>query len=153
MGRETFLLPVTWTDDGWPVILPPGQRVLLVGKSPNGVEVRSSEATLFSGSFTWRDDFNQKDLSLEWIMLREPREPWWNVNTTDSKLELAPRSGKLAGAGNPSYLGRRVRHATYCATLAVDVPQDEGIPGRMAISFILLSVYRITLAAAFEILQ
>jgi xylan 1,4-beta-xylosidase len=26
-GRETFLLPVRWTDDGWPQILPPGERV------------------------------------------------------------------------------------------------------------------------------
>lgn len=37
MGRETFLLPVTWTDDDWPLILPQGQRVPLVGRSPNGV--------------------------------------------------------------------------------------------------------------------
>jgi alpha-N-arabinofuranosidase len=66
-------------------------------------------------------------------MLREPWEPWWNVNTTDGKLELIPCSEKLTGAGNPSYLGRRVRHATYCATLAVDVPQDEEVSAGMAL--------------------
>jgi alpha-N-arabinofuranosidase len=132
MGRETFLLPVTWTDDDWPIILPPGQRVPLVGKSPDGVEVRSSAAPL-NGSFTWRDDFWQKDLSLEWIMLREPRETWWSVNTTAGRLELTPRSEKLTGAGNPSYLGRRVRHATYTATLSVDVPGDEGVSAGLAL--------------------
>lgn len=76
MGRETFLLPVTWTEDDWPVILHPGQHVPLVCKSPNGVEVRSSETAQFNGSFIWRDDFLQEDLSLEWIMLREPGEAW-----------------------------------------------------------------------------
>jgi alpha-N-arabinofuranosidase len=35
-GRETFLLPVKWTDDGWPVILPPGERVPYVVPAPVG---------------------------------------------------------------------------------------------------------------------
>jgi len=35
-GRETFLLPVKWTDDGWPLILPPGERVPYVVKAPSG---------------------------------------------------------------------------------------------------------------------
>lgn len=99
----------------------------MVGKSPNGVEVRSSETAQFNGSFIWRDDFMQEDLSLEWIMLREPGEAWWNVSTKDGKLELTARSEKLTGTGNPSYLGRRVRHDTYTATLALDVPQNEGV--------------------------
>jgi alpha-N-arabinofuranosidase len=33
-GRETFLLPVTWTDDGWPQILPPGERVPYAVSAP-----------------------------------------------------------------------------------------------------------------------
>ncbi len=126
MGRETFLLPVNWTDDDWPIILPPGERVPLVSKSPNGVEIQASDAPL-NGSFTWSDDFKQKDLSLEWIMLREPEEEWWNVNTTTERLELTPRSETLRGSGNPSFLGRRVRHAKYMAALSVGIPKNEGI--------------------------
>ena len=34
LGRETFLLPVTWKD-GWPVILPRGERVPMVAKRPD----------------------------------------------------------------------------------------------------------------------
>ena len=132
MGRETFLLPVTWTEDGWPIILPSGQRVPLVGKSPADT-IQSSESVPFSGSFTWRDEFNKKKLSLEWIMLREPEEEWWKINSEANKLELLPRFEKLYGTGNSSYLGRRVRHADYTATLGVQVPKEEGVSAGMAL--------------------
>src|SRR4029077_20000765 len=70
MGRETFMLPVKWTDDGWPTILPPGERVPLVGKTPGKASVRPSEALPLNGNFTWRDDFKEATLSSAWIMLR-----------------------------------------------------------------------------------
>lgn len=133
MGRETFLLPVTWTEDDWPVILPAGQRVPLVEKSPGGAVVQPSQSTPLNGSFTWHDNFDEKDLSLEWIMLREPDKQWWKVNPKAGKLELLPRSEKLYGTGNPSYLGRRVRHADYTATLTVEVPKEEGLSAGLAL--------------------
>lgn len=133
MGRETFLLPVTWTDDDWPVILPAGERVALVGKSPDGVKIQDSSTAPLNGSFTWSDDFQQKDLSLEWIMLREPQDVWWKVNTEEGYLELTPRSEALTGNGNPSYLGRRVRHPVYTATLSAGVPQNEGVSAGLAL--------------------
>lgn len=133
MGRETFLLPVTWTDDEWPVILPPGQRVPLVEKAPNDAVVRASGSTPLNGSFTWRDDFREKDLSLEWIMLREPDKQWWKVDSQAGKLKLSPQSEKLSGSGNPSYLGRRVRHAVYTAALTVEVPEEPGVSAGMAL--------------------
>ena len=133
MGRETFLLPVTWTEDDWPVILPAGQRVPLVEKAPKDAVVRSSQSTLFNGNFTWREDFKCKDLSLEWIMLREPSKDWWSIDQTAGKLELTPQSEKLYGSGNPSYLGRRVRHATYSAALTVEVPKDVGVSAGLAL--------------------
>ncbi len=133
MGRETFLLPVTWTADDWPVILPPGQRVSLVEKAPGNAVVRSSKSALFNGSFTWRDDFKDKDLSLEWIMLREPNKEWWKVDSMGGKLELTAQSEKLYGRGNPSYLGRRVCHTNYTATLAVEMPKNEGVSAGLAL--------------------
>ena len=54
-GRETFLLPVKWTDDGWPQILPPGERVPYIVKSPTAspAETASSPATVpLTGNFT-----------------------------------------------------------------------------------------------------
>ncbi len=133
MGRETFLLPVTWTEDDWPVILPAGQRVPWVERSPNGVETQSSETSRFNGNFVWCDDFQQQDLSMEWLMLREPQETWWHLDPSAGQLELTPRAVKLTDAANPSYLGRRVRHSTYTATLTLEVPRNEGVSAGLAL--------------------
>ena len=133
MGRETFLLPVTWTNDEWPTILSPAQRVPLVGKSPAGAVARPSEATPLNGTFTWRDDFDSDTLSPQWIMLREPHETWWKLNSTTGELELTPRADRLSGSGNPSYLARRVQHAQFTASLVVEAPKEPGISAGLAV--------------------
>ena len=130
MGRETFLLPVAWPENDWPMILEPGQRVPLVEKAPKGASAKPSR---LNGSFTWRDDFRQKALSLEWIMLRAPKEEWWKVDAAAGKLELTPRRETLSCAGNPTYLGRRVRHDMYSADLTVDVPKENGVSAGVAL--------------------
>jgi alpha-N-arabinofuranosidase len=135
MGRETFLLPVNWTEDGWPLILSPGERVPLTARTPNGVEARTDVPEPLNGSFSWTEDFEDENLSLEWIMVREPGETWWKVDTAGGKLALTPQAEKLTGSGNPSYLGRRVRHATYEATLALDVPKSLEVSSGLALHF------------------
>lgn len=132
MGRETFLLPITWTDDDWPVILPKDKRVPLIEKSPNNAVVQSSKSPL-NGNFTWSDDFKQKQLSLEWIMLRKPNQQWWKLDSSAGKLELTPRAEKLIGAGNPSFLGRRVRHPIYNAQINVNMPKDANVSAGLAL--------------------
>jgi xylan 1,4-beta-xylosidase len=125
MGRETFMLPVNWTDDGWPVILPKGERVPLVGKTPNGAPVQPSAAMPLNGSFAWRDDFEEAALSPLWIMLRTPKQTWWGI--ADGKLNLTPRTEQLSGRGNPSFLARRVQHSRFSASTSLEVPKESGV--------------------------
>ena len=133
MGRETFLLPVTWTADGWPVILEPGRRVPLVGCSPNGVTPIAVAATPLDGAFTWRDDFRAPTLSPLWIMLRAPHETWWQLDPARGRLLLTPGRERLSGAGNPTFLARRVQHATYAASTVLDVPGESGVSAGLAV--------------------
>jgi alpha-N-arabinofuranosidase len=133
MGRETFLLPVTWTEDDWPRILPPGERVPLVAKSPAGAVVKPSAEAPLNGSYTWRDEFTGDALSPQWIMLREPAETWWKLNDATGRLELTPRTDKLSGNGNPSYLARRVQHAKFSASLVVAPPEAPGVSAGLAV--------------------
>ncbi|HEX7631510.1 MAG TPA: glycoside hydrolase family 43 protein [Lacunisphaera sp.] len=138
-GRETFLLPVKWTDDGWPQIMPPGERVPYVAKAPGLIlqekpestertktssvsSVTSCEKGPFTGNFTWRDDFKTPQLSPLWVMLRTPREAWWAL--ADGKLHLEPRADTLSDRGNPSFLGRRVQHARFDASVQLAVPNE-----------------------------
>jgi xylan 1,4-beta-xylosidase len=140
-GRETFLLPVTWTDNGWPVILPPGQRVpytaaapragpvaglVEAGPNPGSPTPATAQAPL-NGNFTWRDDFPGAELSLLWIMLRTPRETWWSLDPSASTVRLTPRAENLSGKANPSYLARRVQHARFDASTALAIPAASGV--------------------------
>jgi alpha-N-arabinofuranosidase len=126
-GRETFLLPVTWTDDGWPLILPPGRRVPYVVASPDGVSVDPSPVAPLTGNFTWTDNFDAPALSSQWIMLRQPRETWWSLSAHPGRLTLTPRAEALAGKGNPSFLARRVQHARFEAATTLSVPAESGV--------------------------
>lgn len=128
MGRETFLAPVTWTDDGWPAILPPKERVPLVASAPGGATVHPTAVMPGpGGSFTWRDDFTTPTLSPLWLMLRTPHETWWSIDATKGRLLLTPRADTLAGTGNPSFLARRVQHVQFTAATRVEVPAEPGV--------------------------
>ncbi len=129
MGRETFLLPVEWTEDGWPTILPPGARVPLKGGTPGGVSVTADPALPLRGSFTWHDAFRSAELSPAWIMLRTPPAgaPWWSIDAAAGRMLLTPRGETLAGRSNPSYLGRRVQHAAFSASTSLVPPQATGV--------------------------
>lgn len=133
MGRETFLLPVEWTDDGWPVILPPQARVPLVCNAPGAAEVKHSKSHPLNGNFIWRDEFDRPTLSPAWIMLRAPEETWWRVDIKAGKLNLTPRTERLSGRGNPSYLGRRVQHPRFSAATELDMPVEPGVSAGLAV--------------------
>ena len=124
-GRETFLLPVTWTDDGWPRILPPGVRVPYAVNAPK-VATPDSAPFPLTGNFTWRDNFSAPRLAPQWFMLRPPTESWWHLGPPIGHLTLTPRAETLSGKGNPSMLARRLQHSRFDATVALRVP---GVPG------------------------
>jgi alpha-N-arabinofuranosidase len=136
-GRETFLLPVKWTEDGWPVILPPGERVPYTVKAPVSpsslspvLRPLSSDLPL-AGNFTWQDNFDQPALSSAWIMARAPKETWWHVG--GGHLTLAPRADRLSGKGNPSFLARRVQHAKFAASTRLEAPATTGASAGLAL--------------------
>lgn len=131
-GRETFLLPVTWTDDDWPVILPPGERVPYVVPSPKGASVVANPTQPLTGNFTWTDEFDQAALSPQWIMIRTPKENWWSLG--GGKLSLAPRADRLSGKGNPSFWGRRLQHSKFDASTKLAIPATRGTSAGLAIS-------------------
>ena len=125
MGRETFMLPVEWTDDGWPRILPAEERVPRVVKAPEGSRFGTSKPPM-TGSFDWCETFSDDELGPQWIMFREPTETWWSLN--DGALEVTPRAVNLySGTENPSYVGRRVQHNIYTAGTKLEVPADDNV--------------------------
>jgi len=125
-GRETFLLPVTWTDEGWPVILPRGQRVPLSLPSPAGARVLATE---LSGNFSWRDDFRGAAPRQEWLTLRGDA----GAAVDGGMLQLPARADRLHGLGVPAFLARRVQHGRFDAEVTLPMPAQAGVAAGIAL--------------------
>jgi xylan 1,4-beta-xylosidase len=104
LGRETFLLPVTW-GDGWPQILPAGVPVPQVHPRPPLPAARLVDRS------RWRDAFDSIRLAPDWEMIRTPTEAWYRVAEKSAGLTIQARAVSISGNGNPSFLGKRQRHA------------------------------------------
>ena len=61
-----------------------------------------------------KDDFNQQQLGLEWIMLRSPKSRWYQID--NSTLAIALRPQVLDSLVNPSFLAQRIRKHQFQAT-------------------------------------
>lgn len=113
-GRETFLLPVEWVD-GWPVILPPGERIPYRHARPNLPRDASPEIPT-TGNFTVRDEFDGPELAPYWLRIRTPRERWYDFASHPGALVLRARPHHLGRGVQPSYVGRRQQHLNASAT-------------------------------------
>jgi len=129
LGRETFLLPVTWKD-GWPVILPRGERVPLVAKRPD--LPRNPQPLPTSGPMTWSERFDAPTLPLAWMTLHPLLSAWYR--TGKDGLTLTPGAMPLGGfgatPGQPSYVAHRLQH--HHATLETTLAAFDPSPGELA---------------------
>jgi len=111
-GRETFMLPVKWVDD-FPVILENGKTLAPVIAKKDIAPKGETQ----SGNFSWRDEFNKPTLDMKWLMLRTPREQWWNIAKGKLDLEVLPRS--LSQKENPAFIAHRQQHTNFDASTSM----------------------------------
>jgi xylan 1,4-beta-xylosidase len=121
-GRETFLLPVDWTG-GWPRITRPGETIPWTNAAPR-LPPSPAPPVPTSGAFTVRDEFDGPRLPYYWMMMRNPREPWFALR--GGALELRARPVGLADSGNPSLLARRQQHVAGSATTRLRLRSSGG---------------------------
>lgn len=131
IGRETFLLPVTWKN-GWPIILPRGEKIPHVGKVPD-LPAQPSPALPMSGNFTYTDDFDGDRLAMQWIGIRTPLQPFYRVTNGALELDSGTPLGDLNGV--PAFVGRRQQHAiaTMSTTLRFTPEKDGDTAGLAAV--------------------
>lgn len=119
LGRETFLAPVSWTDDGWPII-GHGGRVETIMDSPL---VTGNPRSILA----IRDDFDDMTLNYDWTFLRNPSPGSWSLHEYPGHLMLRGTMVSLDDAGAPAFVGRRLRHMScdIAASLHFE-PKHEG---------------------------
>jgi len=113
LGRETFLLPVTWREDNWPMILEGEALVPMIQSFPEGVVDRQlEEGFMRRGNFSFVENFNSEELPMKWVFLRTPLEKWYELNAPQGGIWIEARPYHLRERNQPSFLGTRQRHHT-----------------------------------------
>jgi len=125
LGRETYLAPVTWAADGWPVVND-GKIV-----TPQ-MTVRGLPAAPWPTPAT-RTDFDPP-LGPEWTYLRNPNRSAYALDERPGWLTLRGESFGLEAAASPTWIGRRQEHLACSATTRLDfVPSREGEEAGLAV--------------------
>ncbi len=106
LGRETFLAPVTWNADGWPVIN--GGRPIELEMDAPLLPPWPQPAPVV------RDDFEDGTLGLQWNFRRNPVPGSWSLTEHPGWLRLWGMATDLDGVSPLTFIGRRQQHFTCC---------------------------------------
>ena len=122
LGRETFIMPVKWSEDGFPYMAQGDETVPFVLQR-EGV-VRDKDVTF--GNFEWRDEFNDKSLGLEWMTLRAPAADLYSLTENKGYLTLNCSEVRASEMKTPAFVTRRIQHHKFvCETGMYFNPSDE----------------------------
>jgi alpha-N-arabinofuranosidase len=127
LGRETFLSPLAWSNDGFPVFGDNG-RIALEMDSPLALEPAEQPAV--------RDDFATPELALHWNYVRNPDLSLYSSSERPGFLRLRGATHGLDDVASPTWLGRRqrafdVRAATALEFRPASEREEAGIAVRM----------------------
>ena len=109
LGRETFLMPVRWSEDGFPVFLEGEETVPPVVRRP-GTTVGDNPTF---GNFKVDDPFDGTALGLEWMTLRGPADSLYALK--DGALELRCSPARATAFKTPALVLRRLQHHAFTA--------------------------------------
>lgn len=124
LGRETYLTPIDWTDDGWPRVN--GGRMIDLQMTVPGLMSEAKVASL-TGPASVRDDFDSPDLAPQWNFRRNPDPQSWSLSTRRGHLVLRCMPATLFDVASPAFVGRRQQHFIFAVETAIDfAPAGEG---------------------------
>lgn len=99
LGRETFLAPVNWTEDGWPIA---GNKGVMMEEFPVPnlpVQKWAKESV--------RDNFDSTALRLPWNFVRNPYDNDWSLSENPGYLRLKGSKVSLREKDSPAFVARR----------------------------------------------
>jgi alpha-N-arabinofuranosidase len=113
LGRETFIMPVRWSEDGFPYMTAGDELVPRILKK-NGVK-RSENVTF--GNFEEHDDFDSVRLSDKWMTLRSPADDLLSLTENPGFLFLKFSDVKASERKTPAFVCQRIQHHKFeCST-------------------------------------
>lgn len=132
-GRETYLAPVVWNEEGWPVVNGNGtiQTVMDVNLPIQG-NLRPQSDWSLDIDFT-----KDKNLGYDWVYLRKPIPA--NYNFTEKGLVLTGNEWDLNSIEYPTFIGHRQQHISFEATAALSL--NANISGSQAGLTVFMDMY------------
>lgn len=118
IGRETFLVPARWNEDGW-LEMGEDSKVKLTMEAPQ-------LSTVEWETPAERDDFEKPELDFCWNYLRNPVEENYSLTAVPGRLRLIGSAVTLNDVDTPTFLGRRQTALECQASVSLDFdPQEE----------------------------
>ena len=118
LGRETYLAPVSWDADGWPVVN---------GGRPVGLEVAAAGLPAHPFPMPPARTAFDAPLGPEWNHLRHPTRASYSLDARPGWLTLRGGPDSLGATASPTWVGRRQQHMSCrVATLVDFVPSRDG---------------------------
>jgi beta-xylosidase len=114
LGRETYLAPVTWNEEGWPVVGSPDLELTV----PNWPLHPAPPVPV-------RDDFDDERLAPQWLSLRDRPAELITTGERPGWLSLRARGASLDDR-DVVFVGRRQQHHTCRASALVDATEGAG---------------------------
>ncbi|GAA0136729.1 glycoside hydrolase family 43 protein [Paenibacillus sp. YSY-4.3] len=132
LGRETFLAPVQWTEDGWPVVDNNEGTVRLEMAAEGAVIPLPSSASAVEPY--WRDDFADAQLGNRWTFLLAAQEEQALLGMRHGYVALKGNALALRDIGPALFLGVRQQHRIVTVTTELQfAPQQEGEEAGIAV--------------------
>ena len=124
LGRETFLLPVRWSEDGFPYFLEGEETVPLIVRRP-GAQVEENPTF---GNFVVEDSFAGDKLDQAWMTLRGPADGLYALK--GGALELTCSPMRATRFETPALILRRLQHHAFTASTRMRfVPEGSEAAG------------------------
>lgn len=111
-GRETFLAPVKWDENGWPVVNGNG-AISLDMNVPTLPQVPVAEKPV-------RTEFDAQKLGLEWNYIGAPRTENYSLTERSGWLRLHASPVSINSNDSPAWVGRRQQQIDFESTVKLD---------------------------------
>lgn len=112
MGRETFLAPVRWDKDAWPVVNGNG-TIQLEMDCPTLPQVPMPEEIAL-------DHFDRPEMQLFWSYLCNPDTANYSLEERKGFLRMKASDVLIDSLGSPTFVGRRQTELNFQATACLD---------------------------------
>ncbi|WP_280745315.1 MULTISPECIES: glycoside hydrolase family 43 protein [unclassified Parabacteroides] len=122
LGRETFIIPVQWTEDGWPMMTKGDETVPMILERKG---VKREEPATF-GNFVAHDEFETSTLAMEWMSLRGEASGLYSLTENQGALSLKCAPISVTERKTSAYIARRMQHHKFeCTTRMQFNPENE----------------------------